>query len=328
MRIVITAALVLALVSAGAASAGDKVTVSLRLEMVFPELLIALEEGFFEAQGLEVQVVPWHGADAMLPALATGRLDFAPTSSLSPSYINVIQRGAPIRLVAARTVHAVGACGYVAFLARTALIESGRLEGLASLKGLRVATDRTEPSYYYWSRLLERAGLTVDDVVLKNVPDEIKVEALARDLVDVISTLEPKITRIVDSGHGKVWLPVSAATPDRQNTFLLFGDRLLHERRDLGHRVMAAYRAGLAQYLEGKTERNVEILAKRTRLDPDEVRKLCWPTVSRDGRIDPAGLADYQEWARGLGLIDAVLPYSALVDDGFLERATPASPTP
>ena len=103
--------------------------------------------------------------------------------------------------------------------------------------------------------------------MFKSVPDDLKVEAIARDLVDVATTIEPKVTRLVSSGDGKVWLPVAAATPDRQNTFLLFGARLLHERRDLGRRVMAAYLAGRAQYLEGKTDRNVRILAARTRMD-------------------------------------------------------------
>ena len=126
---------------------------------------------------------------------------------------------------------------------------------------------RTAPSFYYWARLLERAGLTIDDVELKSVPDDLKVEAIARDLVDVATTIEPKVTRLVSSGDGKVWLPVAAATPDRQNTFLLFGPRLLHQRRDLGRRVMTAYLAGRAQYLEGKTDRNVRILAARTHMD-------------------------------------------------------------
>jgi ABC-type nitrate/sulfonate/bicarbonate transport system substrate-binding protein len=322
------AALALALCGSGAGLAREKVVVSFQREIYAADLLIAIDEGYFAAQDLEVETVAWSNSTAMLPALAHGELDFSTTSSLSPSYINLIQRGAPIRLVAARSVHAVDACPYVAFVARTELIESGRLSDLQSLRGLRVATARTAPSFYYWARLLERAGLTPDDVVLKNVPDDLKVEAIARDLVDVTSTIEPKVTHLVESGDGKVWLPIAAATPDRQNTFLLFGPRLLEERRDLGRRVMDAYLAGRAQYLLGKTDRNVEILAKRTRLEPDQVRRICWPSQSADPHIDPAGLEDFQKWALGEGLIDAIVPFSSLVDEEFLRAAPRASSTP
>ena len=175
----------LALLRGDALSARDRVTVSLHPEIYAADLLIALDEGYFEAQDLDVEIVAWSNSTAMLPALAHGEIDFSTTSSLSPSYINLIQRGAQIRLVAARSVHQVGACPYVAFVARSELIDSGRLSDLSSLRGLRIATTRTAPSFYYWARLLERAGLTTDDVVLKSVPDDLKVEAIARDLVDV-----------------------------------------------------------------------------------------------------------------------------------------------
>jgi NitT/TauT family transport system substrate-binding protein len=335
-RSVVAAVFALALLAAGAAHSAeatpapptspaalrpaDRIKVSLHYEIQAADLLIALEEGYFAAQGLDVEVVRWSNSTAMLPALAHGEVDFSTTSSLSPSYINLIHRGARLRLVAARSVHAVDSCPYVAFVARSELIDGGRLRDLPSLRGLRIGTTRTAPSFYYWARLLERAGLTPGDVELKAIPDDVKVEAIARDLVDVISTLEPKITHLVDSGEGRIWLPVSAATPDRQNTFLLFGPRLLDQRRDLGRRVMAAYLAGRAQYLEGKTDRNVKILAAAMHMEPDLVRRICWPYQSADPRIDGAGLEDFQRWALAEGLIDAIVPYSTLVDDGFLER--------
>jgi NitT/TauT family transport system substrate-binding protein len=324
-RTAAAAALALALLGAAAADARDKVTVSLHYEIQAADLLIAIEEGFFARQGLDVEVVRWSNSTSMLPALARGDVDFSTTSSLSPSYINLIHRGARLRLVAARSVHAVDSCPYVAFVARSELIDGGRLGDLPSLRGLRIGTTRTAPSFYYWARLLERAGLTPEDVELKAVPDDVKIEAIARDLVDVVSTLEPKVTRLVESGEGKVWLPASAATPNRQNTFLLFGPRLLDQRRDLGRRVMAAYLAGRAQYLEGKTERNVKILAEATQLEPDVLRRICWPHQSADPRIDASGLEDFQRWATGEGLIDAVVPYTVLVDDGFLETAPSAA---
>ena len=52
------------------------------------------------------------------------------------------------------------------------------------------------------------------------------------------------------------------------------------------------------------------------------------PRAWADAGIDPAGLEDFQRWAYNEQLVDAVVPYSILVDDAFLEREPPSSTAP
>ena len=51
---------------------------------------------------------------------------------------------------------------------------------------------------------------------------------------------------------------------------------------------MIAYLKGVRQYNQGKTDRNVEILAKYTEMKPEEVKQSCWIPMRSDGMIDPS----------------------------------------
>jgi NitT/TauT family transport system substrate-binding protein len=311
---------------AAVAPAADKVVFNYRPEVTSADVLIALDEGFFADEGLEIESTPWKGNESMLPPLAQGKLDVVITGSFSPSHVNVIHRGARVRLVRARSVHAPGECSYDAYVARPELIDSGRLAGIETLRGLRIGTDRTSATLYLWERLLAQAGLTIDDVETVDLATNVRALALDRGLVDVVSLTEPRVYHAVSSGHGKVWRGVNDALPGHQKTFMMFGPRLLDQRRDLGSKVMRAIARATRQYVDqGKSERNVEIIARHSRMTPELVRALCWPRWSVDGRIDGPHLEAMQAWALGKGLIDAAVPTAGLVDEGFLRAIEPSA---
>ena len=302
-----------------AAASEDKVVfrVAKRLSSVVAH--IALAEGYFQDEGLAIELFWADGSGIVIPSLARGKVDVSTTGQFDASFINVIERGARIRLVAARTVHATDACGYFAFVARADLIDSGRLNDPASLGGLRIATDRTAGSYYYWSLLLAKGQLTLDDVEIVDVPSTAKPDALALGRIDVTNQSEPWTTRSIHTGKAKVWKSVADVLPDHQSSFIVFGRRLLDERPDLGRRFMRAYLRAVRQYIdEGKSDRVIDIVASQTKMRRDELREMCWPQVVGDGRIDPPSVQQYQEWALAEGLIDAIVPYDGLVDDTFL----------
>jgi len=318
LRVLLLCAALLAL-RPGTAHAGEKVVFSFDNRITSLDLMLAVERGYFTRQGIDVESSTFNSSSANLPLLAKGSIDVAPSGGFGSAYFNVIQRGAGVRFVAARSVHRVGPCDYTVFVARRGLVESGRLTDFASLRGLRIQSDRTAQQYYYVSRLLELGGLRPEDVEMVNIPSRMTIDALARNLVDISIAVEPLTQRIVSTGVGAVWKPFSAVAPDQQSTFLLFGTRLLGERRDLGRKVIAGWLEAVHDIRqEGMSDRNVELVSRLTHTPESDVRQLCWPQWSDDGRIDPVGLEDRQRFALSEGLIERISPFSELVDDGFL----------
>jgi NitT/TauT family transport system substrate-binding protein len=318
-RVVFLAALILLGGGSMLCAAGDKVVFRVAKRLSSAVAHIALAEGYFADEGLDIELFWSDSSGIVIPSLAQGKVDVSTTGQFDASFINVIERGARIRLVAARTVHATDGCGYFSFVARSELIDSGRLDEPAGLKGLRVVTERTAGSYYYWSQLLAKSQLTFDDVEPVNVPYAAVPTALAQGRVDLSSQAEPWPTRSAQTGKARIWKSVADVLPNHQSSYLVFGRRLLDERPDLGHRFMAAYMRAVQQYLaEGKSPRNIEIVASQTQMSREELHQMCWPHVVADGRIDPSSLQRYQEWALAEGMIDAIVPLEKLVDDRFL----------
>jgi NitT/TauT family transport system substrate-binding protein len=288
---------------------------------------IALERGFFADEGLDVELVVWNRDGATLPALAQGAIDVTTSGHLGPKYFNVVARGGRVRFVAAAAVYATDGCPYYAIVARRELVESGRLTDFASLRGLRISSERTAATYYVWSRVLAGAGLSMDDVELVDIPATTKLDALARGLIDVTTASEPWVTRLVASGHGTIWHPISDVLPEHQSTYVMFGSRLLDERPDLGRRFLAAYLRAVAAYLdEGKSERHLEIVARATRHDRAQLEAMCWSPWSRDGRIDRSTLDEFQRWALAEGLVDRSIDVESMIDESFLPGVEAAEP--
>lgn len=321
----LAAALAVALATAAGCAperAANRVTFRVAPRLSSFVAYFAADGGYFAAEGLEVELLPWDSPATVIPSLAQGDLDVSTVWRLDPAYFNLMHRGGRIRLVEANMVYAPGECGYSAFLARSELIESGRLARPSDLRGLRVTTERTTTSYYVWSKMLARAGLTIDDVQTIDVPSAARDDAFAKGMIDVTTTTEPARTRLIRSGRARLWMPVAEVLPGFQSGYVVFGRRLLDERRDLGVRFLRAFQRAIRDYLEqGRTERLLGIVAARTKIEPEELREMCWPSFSPDGEVDRATIDDFQRWALAEGLIDALLPLEAVFDAGFLRAA-------
>lgn len=281
---------------------------------------IAEAEGYFEEQNLDVEFVKLARAVEAIPALARGEVDVG-YGQLTLTVLNAIGSGARIKLVAGTAYLAKDGCTVDGVVARRALVESGRLTRPEQLRGLKVELDVLLPSAYYVDRLLEPAGLTIDDLDVVNLPTPSNLDALIAGTIDVTVVTEPYVTRLEQSGEAVVWRASQQIVPDFQMSSVMFGPNLLDERPEVGERFMVAFRKAMRQYALGKTPRNLEILAEGTGLALERLRDLCWPVFRADGRVGTEGLMDLQRWFASRALVDGVVPEDELVDDRFVEHA-------
>jgi NitT/TauT family transport system substrate-binding protein len=286
----------------------------------FAPLFIAEEEGYFAEQGLQIEFVKISDSAEAIPALAQGELDVW-ASFVSIGIFNAIAREGGIRLVADKGYIAPSGCTSTALIASKTLVEAGELDSPAQLRGRRIAIEPPTPEGYYVEKLLATAGLTLADVETLDMPPPAELEALENGTIDLSGTSEPWVTRILRTGHGVLWLPVQEVIPDFQWAFIAYGPTLLDENSDAGQRFMVAYLRALRQYGEGKTERNLELLAEFTELEQELLAEVCWPPVHSDGQINVQSVLDFQAWAVDKGYLDRVVTKDEFWDPSFVEYA-------
>ncbi|MFN2298890.1 MAG: hypothetical protein ACK2UB_08570, partial [Anaerolineales bacterium] len=61
--------------------------------------------------------------------------------------------------------------------------------------------------------------------------------------------------------------------------------------------------------------------AEYTKLDPELLRRICWPAMRDDGAVDLETIMDYQEWAVANGQLSEVAGEDAVWDSRFVNFA-------
>jgi NitT/TauT family transport system substrate-binding protein len=173
---------------------------------------------------------------------------------------------------------------------------------------------------YFVETWLDDAGLSLDDLDVRAMPLASRRDAMNRGLLDLSTTSEPWLSRLLSDGH-QVILRAGDIAPGLQDGLLLFGPELLGERREAGGRFVAGYLRGVRQYNQGKTPRNMEILTRALELDAATLERACWTSIRNDGMVETEAMQGFQQWGFDKGLIDRVLDPTEYWDPSFVNDA-------
>jgi NitT/TauT family transport system substrate-binding protein len=307
----------------GATQQLTKIKVSVLPFLTYAPLFIAKEEGFYAEQGLDVEFVPIDkNSDAMAP-LAQGQIDVA-SGSFDVSTLNAIAKGADIKYVSDKGYLDPNGCSAMTFIVRKELLENGALKDPAKLKGMKVALMPASSSEYALDLILKDTGVTTKDMDVQNLPFPARLEAMKNGSLDITAVSDPWTIRFANAGYTAVWKGMEQVLPNIQFSINIYGPNFLEKNPELGKKYMIAYLKGVRQYSQGKTDRNVEILAKYTQMKPEEVKQSCWISMKADGMIDNAGMSGFQEWALVRGFQISLVPPEKLLDMSFAQYANEA----
>ena len=285
----------------------------------YAPLYIAQEEGYFKEQGLDVEFLRMDDTGESITALAQGQLDIS-TGTIEISVLNAINKDTHIKYVADKGYFDPNQCDYAAWVARKDLVESGKLDDLKNVAGMKVQLGTAGTEEYFFDLLVKDAGLSSADVAGIDLPPPTILESFQNGSLDISFSAEPWVTRAFNAGAVD-WKSLNQYMADFPLSLIFFGPNMLDKNPEAGKRFMAAYLKGVRQYNLGKTDRNVEIIAKSTQLKPEEIKSVCWQTIKSDGTINLQKVMDFQNWAVSKGYLQNALTQEQLWDPQFIEYA-------
>ena len=210
---------------------------------------------------------------------------------------------------------AQGGCSYFGIVLRPGLDTAGT----PAIRSLRTSLDGS--TRYVVSRMMEKRGIPLDKIETSRLEDHLVAIALENGSLDAAAITGTGLTRL--ARVGTLWLTAEDVVPGYQWSVLAFGERLLVRERDTGLRFLRAFHRGVAQYRQGKTERNVAILAEGTGQTPEVVRETCWPEFTADSRVNWASIDEFQQWAKAEGFMDAIVPADMALDSTLVAETAP-----
>ena len=145
-RTVLTCALATPAVMAGSRRAGasDPVSVGMVNTISDAGFFVAEAKGYFKAAGIDVTFSSFPSASGMIAPLASGDLDVG-SGAVSAGHYNANERQIPVKFVADKARNAFD-LSFQSIVVRSALIEGGKFNSFADLKGLKFAIPRPRAS--------------------------------------------------------------------------------------------------------------------------------------------------------------------------------------
>jgi NitT/TauT family transport system substrate-binding protein len=303
----------------------DMETITVKLGLFpyssYAPLYYAMVEGYYAEQGIEIEIVDFRKQADAVVALATGQIDVS-GGVLDVSSLAAIGEDTGLKIVADKGyVDPNATCPYGAWMARNDILDSGELENLKNMAGKKVVLTKAGFFEYAMDQLLAPEGLNVNDLDIIEMPVPSRLEAFQTGAIDIGQVGEPWITRTLETNSAEVWLPFEAYLQNAQYAVLWFGPTITEENPEAGYRFMTAYLQAVQQYNQGKTERNVALMAEFTKSTLEEASTACWQAFTSSGNINIEFVDEFQQWALEKDYLDRALSVDEFWDGRFLEYA-------
>ena len=292
-------------------------------------IYIALEKGYFKEYGIDTELSPAMAAGKLMASLATGDLDVV-AGGVSPGFFNSVARGMPVVMVADKGSFPPGR-GFNMIVVRKELWDRGEVRSVKDLKGRPVATNAmSSPVVYEWAKALEKVGLTLADVDLKEIAFGLMVTALEKKAIDAAIMGEPHATRAQEMNVGVILLTMDRdeGTPNMQVAAIFYSREFAEKKAELAKKWMVAYLKGVRFYNQAvkeggsKLEELIQILIKHTGVKERKVYdKVVWAGLNPDGFVNRESMADQQKFYNEAGWVPETTPVEQFVDDSFVKHA-------
>lgn len=208
---------------------------------------IAQAKGYFEQEGVEIELSVMENTPLKMGALMAGRVDIvASTADEFPTYM---RDGKPLRYILA-VDNSNGGDG---------VVSQKDILTVADLKGRSVAFEEGSVSQFFINALLHKAGLTQDDIKMINMTATDAGVAFAANRVDAAVTWEPHLSQGASMEHGKI-LVSSAETPGLiVDVVAVLGSTAVEHEAELKGLVRAWQRA--LDFLQSNPDEAYQIMA-------------------------------------------------------------------
>lgn len=315
--------------SAGASGGGKKVRYGGLNSLNDAGVLVAMDQGYFAEQGIDVEVVTFRTAVDMVPQLSNGQLETG-GGAQSAGLWNAVNRGVPVK-IAADLGHADAAApgwSVTSFMVRTALMDSGKVKSAADLKGLTVVVPpKGNQGELLLTSVLKTGNLTTKDIKGVQLPITETAAALINGKVDASLMIEPFTTNVLKQGAGKILVRDYDVLPGNQAAVLLFGPDFA--KSELATPFMIAYLKAVRLYndafgkkLPEARTKVIKALSSHTALkDPALYDKIQVARLDPSGQPNVKSLQDQQDFFIAAGEQQKQVDLSTVVDMKFAKAA-------
>ena len=270
---------------------------------------VADQSGFFEREGVNVELVPVKSAQERDTLMQTGQVDGMLTDLLSPVLFN--QNEAQITVV--RTARRV----YPGSPLFSIVAEPGSdIDSPLALAGVKIGISHNTVIEYITDRMLESAGLPPEQIASQEVGAiPVRFELLINGEIPAANLPDPLASGAIAAGA--VLVVDDTTVPEYSQSILAFSTEMLETQPEAVRRFLRGWEKAVEE-LNSEPEKYNQLLIEKGRVPESVQGTFQMPPFPEASVPTPEQLADVVQWSIEKGLIEENIPYERMVDDSYL----------
>lgn len=288
---------------------------------IYAPLFIAAEKGYFEEEGMRVELLPVDGGTENVVQVSAGNFDVA-GGGIGAGMLNAVARGIEFEIVA--PLHTERPPLTSPLVVSKARFDSGEITEVADLAGMTVSTNSKGAATEYWLwRALQQGGLDFPDVEVIGVGFRDVAPALENGSLDAAILGEPLATLVED--QGLIARLSQDFIEDFTSTVIYYNKEWAVANPELAAGFVKAYIRG-ARDLNGDAwydEENLAIIEKYTGVPADVVARANRSYHDPNGFVPIDDLMELQRFFGDQGQLsyDKPIDLSAYINTSYAEAA-------
>lgn len=313
--ILIVLNLTLTLTGCGNAPKGNQAEPSTLRIAVLPILdtlpmYVAEQNGYFEAEGLQVELAPVKSPRERDALIQAGEADGMLTDLHG---VGVLNKETPQVKIVAKARKAYDDSPIFRLLAAP----GSEIESAADLAGVKIGVSQNTVIEYITDRMLEGSGLTADQIAVEEITAiPVRFEQLMNGQVQAATLPDPLASGAMAAG-AKLIVDDSQFTSYSQS-ILAFRVESIAEKRGAIEGFLNAWNKAVAD-LNTEPEAYSDLLIEKGRVPESIQGNYQMPPYPEDEITSEDQWADVVDWLLEKDLIEREVPYDEAVDTSFLK---------
>ena len=289
---------------------------------LFSPLYVADSMGYFEEEGITIELTPLKSGQDGIPMLSNDQLDVM-IAGFSAGMFNALDQGLAFKIVGSMGISPGDPENSpTALEVSQSLLDDGSVATVADLKGrtIGVAGGPGATGGYLLAAMLEEGGLTLADVEISNLATPDQEPAITNGSIDAATPSAPFSTAMEEAG---VATPIAVPVEGTTGTGVIFSEKFLGA--ELAQPFFTALTRGAQELAEDgvQTDEVYQILADTLGQEIDVLKASPMYTYLPDLAPQPDQLEAMQEaWIAAEQITySEPLDVAGIVDASFAESA-------
>jgi NitT/TauT family transport system substrate-binding protein len=289
-------------------------------------IFIAKEKGYYAAEGLDVELLPFDAAGPIAVAVTSGAIDFALAGSTA-SFYSLAGQGA-IQIIAG-AVHEVPGFHAAAIVATNKGFEAG-VKSLKDLGGRNIAMTQIGSSFYYALGLIaEKYGVDLKSIrIIQTQANANTVSTVAGGQVDAAVGTFTGFTPLLER-HGAQLLGFVGDEAPWQFAVIITSTKTARDKPETVERWLKAFRNATRDYHDAFTNAAEQredqasapeilaIMSKYLNQTPEQIRPSIG-FVDAEARLDVKDIHRQVRWLEAQGLVKSKVDADAIIASRYI----------